>query len=219
MSAWYVFATIGLYPLVPSTGTYVLVPPSVRRTVLRQPGGAPTVIEVADGSTGAYVASVTVDGSPWTSVSIPHEVVVAASRIVFTLSEEPTGWASDTRPVSASEVHGYRDVPVDLLPVGASPLTDDTGRTVRVLSPGETLSVPTPGADASLVTVTVAEPGTYSWRTTLGTGSRSCRTRSSSTRGRPGCSGPWRGGTCSRSPRMSSIPLTQLELIAADGQR
>ncbi|WIB36818.1 glycoside hydrolase domain-containing protein [Curtobacterium sp. MCJR17_043] len=38
MSAWYVFATIGLYPLAPSTGTYVLVPPSVRRTVLRPPG-------------------------------------------------------------------------------------------------------------------------------------------------------------------------------------
>ncbi|WNY35389.1 glycoside hydrolase family 92 protein [Curtobacterium flaccumfaciens] len=156
MSAWYVFATIGLYPLAPSTGTYVLVPPSVRRTVLRQPGPTPpvpdrrasggqavpvgrgteTVIEIAAGSAGRYVASVTVDGSPWTSVSIPHHVVVSASHIVFTLSSEPQGWASDTRPVSASDVHGYRDAPVDVLPVGVSALTDDTGRTVTALAAG-----------------------------------------------------------------------------------
>ncbi|WP_259346007.1 GH92 family glycosyl hydrolase [Curtobacterium sp. ME26] len=218
MSAWYVFATIGLYPLAPSTGTYVLVPPSVRRTVLQQPGGAPTVIEVADGSTGAYVASVTVDGSPWTSVSIPHEVVVAASRIVFTLSEEPTGWASDTRPVSASEVHGYRDVPVDLLPVGASPLTDDTGRTVRVLSPGETLSVSTPGADASLVTVTVAEPGTYSWRTTLGDRESVVQDAVFEHAGQTRVFRSVARGDAFSFTAESSIPLTQLELIAADGQ-
>jgi putative alpha-1,2-mannosidase len=219
MSAWYVFATIGLYPLAPSTGTYVLVPPSVRKTVLQQPGGAPTTIEVADGSTGAYIASVTVDGSPWTSVSIPHEVVVAASRIVFTLSEEPTGWASDTRPVSASEVHGYRDVPVDLLPVGASPLTDDTGRTVRVLSPGETLSVPTPGADASLVTVTVAEPGTYSWRTTLGDRESVVHDAVFEHAGQTRVFRSVARGDVFSFTAESSIPLTQLELIAADGQR
>ncbi len=60
MSAWYVLATIGLYPLAPATGTYVLVPPSVRRTVLRRPGGASTVIETA--GDGRFIASVTVDG-------------------------------------------------------------------------------------------------------------------------------------------------------------
>ena len=181
--------------------------------------GPSTVIEVADGSTGAYVASVTVDGSPWTSVSIPHEVVVAASRIVFTLSEEPTGWASDTRPVSASEVHGYRDVPVDLLPVGASPLTDDTGRTVHLLSPGETLTVSTPGADASLVTVTVAEPGTYSWRTTLGDRESVVQHAVFEHAGQTRVFRSVARGDVFSFTAMSSIPLTQLELIAADGQR
>lgn len=165
MSAWYVFATIGLYPLAPSTGTYVLVPPAVRRTVLRRPGGSPTVIETA--GTGRFIASVTVDDEPWASVSIPHAVVVGASRIVVALSETPVGWAADTRPTSASELHGYRDTPDDVLPVGASPLTDDTGLTRVALAAGESVVVPVTVAAASLVTVTAAEPGRSSWRITL----------------------------------------------------
>lgn len=165
MSAWYVFATIGLYPLAPSTGTYVLVPPSVRQTVLRRPGGPSTVIETA--GDGRFIRSVTVDGVPWESISIPHAVVVAAERVVVTLSATPTGWASDTRPVSASELHGFRDTPDDVLPVGASPLTDDTGLTPVVLAEGESVSVPVTVGRVSLYTVTVAAPVTASWRAVL----------------------------------------------------
>ncbi|WP_243834013.1 MULTISPECIES: GH92 family glycosyl hydrolase [unclassified Curtobacterium] len=221
MSAWYVFATIGLYPLAPSTGTYVLVPPSVRRTVLQQPGGTPTVIEVADGSAGAYVASVTVDGSPWTSVSIPHHVVVSASHIVFTLSSEPQGWASDTRPVSASEVHGYRDAPVDLLPVGtssegSSALVDDTGRTVTALAAGESVAFDVDCPAASLYTVTVATPGSYSWQVSLG---ETVTAVDGAEFTWPGQTRVFRiigGGSSFVFTAGTDVGLTQLELIAAD---
>ncbi|WP_022905499.1 glycoside hydrolase family 92 protein, partial [Curtobacterium sp. B18] len=239
MSAWYVFATIGLYPLAPSTGTYVLVPPSVRRTVLQQPGGAPTVIEVADGSEGAYVASVTVDGTPWTSVSIPHRVVVSASRIEFTLSPEPQGWASDTRPVSASEVHGYRDTPVDLLPVGSAPqgsaphgsspqgsaphgassLVDDTGRTVTAVPAGTSVSFAVEPVPSSLYTVTAAEPGTYSWEVALGDTRAAVQDAVFDWAGQTRVFRLQGSGTAFTVTAVSDLPLTQLELIAADGQR
>ncbi|WP_258372031.1 GH92 family glycosyl hydrolase [Curtobacterium sp. MCBD17_019] len=162
MSAWYVFVTIGLYPLAPATGTYVLVPPTVRRTELHL-GDATTVVEVAGPCRGPYVASVTVDGEPWESVSIPHAVIARGAHVVFTLSDEPLGWAAGSRPVSASELHGFADTPADVLPVGASPVTDDTGRSVVRLAAGEPVEVPVSVAAASLYTVTVAEPGTYGW--------------------------------------------------------
>lgn len=218
MSAWYVFATIGLYPLAPSTGSYVLVPPSVRRTVLRPPGGTETVIEVADGSAGAYVASVTVDGSPWTSVSIPHEVVLRASRIVFTLSDTPQGWASRTRPVSASELHGYRDTPVDVLPP-SSPLTDDVGRTVTTLAAGASVAFDVAAVDSSLYTVTVATPGRYSWEASFGTNRATVQDAVFDWAGQTRVFRLQGGGTRFTFRAVSEVPVTQLELIAADGQR
>ncbi|NUU15420.1 glycoside hydrolase family 92 protein [Curtobacterium pusillum] len=219
MSAWYVFATIGLYPLAPSTGSYVLVPPSVRRTVLQQPGGAPTVIEVADGSAGAYVASVTVDGSPWQSISMPHSVVVSASRIEFTLTDTPQGWAADTRPVSASEVHGYRDSPVDLLPVGPSPLSDDTGRTVTALAAGTSVSFEVAPVPTSLYTVTVESPGTYSWDVALGDTRVAVQDAVFDWGGQTRVFHLQATGSAFSFTAVSDLALTQLELIAADGQR
>ncbi|MGN8049255.1 GH92 family glycosyl hydrolase [Curtobacterium sp. 22159] len=219
MSAWYVFATIGLYPLAPATGSYVLVPPSVRRTVLQQPGGAPTVIEVADGSTGPYIASVTVDGSPWESISIPHPVVVAATRIEFTLSDTPQGWAADTRPVSASEVHGYRDTPVDLLPVGPSPLSDDTGRTVTALAAGTTVSFEVAPRPSSLYTVTVEAPGTYSWDVENGDTRVAVQDAVFDWPGQTRVFRLQGSGTDFSFTAVSDLAVTQLELIAADGQR
>ncbi|MCS6522503.1 GH92 family glycosyl hydrolase [Curtobacterium citreum] len=243
MSAWYVLATIGLYPLTPSTGAYVLVPPSVRRTVLRPAGGAsggsPTVIEVTGDSSGPYVASVTVDGEPWTSVSIPHAVVVGASRIVFTLSDEPAGWAADTRPLSASEVHGYRDVPWDLLPGGvtgaagapvsgpaaapvsgdAAALADDTGRTVTALAAASAVAFAVPEVPASLYTVTVAEPGSYSWDVSLGEARASVRDAAFAWPGQTRVFRLQGVGTSFRFTAVTDLRLTQLELVAADGQR
>jgi hypothetical protein len=168
LSAWYIFATIGLYPLAPATGSYVLVPPSVRRTELRQQDASVTVIERMPGSTGPYIESVTVDGEPWESISIPHEVVASGVHIAFTLSDTPTGWASASRPVSASDLHGYLDTPDDVLPIGGSPLTDDTGAHVVAMAAGEFVEYSTPDTIPSLYTVTVASPGAHSW--TIGWG-------------------------------------------------
>ncbi len=216
MSAWYVFATIGLYPLAPASGSYVIVPPSVRRAVLRPPGGSSTVIETA--GAGRFIASVTVDGSPWTSVSIPHAVVVGASTIVVELSETPTGWASDTRPVSASDVHGYRDTPTDVLPVGTSALTDDTGRTPTALAAGTTVSFDVSIESASLYTVTAAAPGTYSWQVALGSSSVDVTDAVFEWAGQTRVFPITGGGASFAFTAGTDVELTQLELMAADGR-
>ncbi len=98
MSGWYIFTTIGLYPLVPASATYVVVPPAVRRTELRPVGGPPIVIEVVDGTPGAgYVRSLRVNGAPWHSISIPHAVLAAGAHLQFELSS--TAPAGRGRPV------------------------------------------------------------------------------------------------------------------------
>ena len=45
MGAWYVFAALGLYPLMPASGQYVLGEPLVRRAALRRPDGGWLLIE------------------------------------------------------------------------------------------------------------------------------------------------------------------------------
>ncbi|MFZ7089400.1 GH92 family glycosyl hydrolase [Curtobacterium sp. RRHDQ10] len=228
MSAWYVFVTIGLYPLVPASGTYVLVPPSVTRTELRtgRDGGATTVIEIANPEAGGrFIESVTVDGAPWEDVSIPHAVVARGAHIVFTLSAGPTGWASDSRPVSASAIHGFADTPADVLPRGVSPLTDDTGLTRVDLAAGESVDLPVDAVRVALYTVTVAEPCSIGWSITFDEPDGSfvvADMREDEVFEWPGQTRVFRiegeladGGTM-RFTATTSCTLTQLELVARD---
>lgn len=167
MSAWWIFATIGLYPLVPGSGTFVLVPPRVDRTVLRPVGGAE--VEILATGTGAYIRSVLVDGEPWHEISVPHSVLARGARIEIERSTTPAGWAASSRPVSASAVHGFDEPLRDVL-AGATAshpaLVDDDGGSAVVLAGGEpvTLTPATPTATGDVLTVTTDAPQSFGWR-------------------------------------------------------
>lgn len=175
MSAWYVFGTLGLYPLVPGSGTYVLVPPSLPRTVIRPVGGRPITIEVVNFDPSAhFIRVVRVNDEPWDDVSISHDLLVAGAHIEFELSTTPCGWARDSRPVSASQLHGFRDTLVDAAGPrgttlsdlgGAGRLFDDLGLTTVLVRAQDMIAHRFPAPVAlGLYTVTVDSPATVSWR-------------------------------------------------------
>ena len=96
MSAWWILAALGLYPLVPGTAGYVLTAPIVPHARVRLTEGRALTIEAPDaGRDRPYIASVTIDGRPWTSTFVPHEVVAAGATIRFDLSAEPQAWGTD----------------------------------------------------------------------------------------------------------------------------
>lgn len=170
MSAWWTFATVGLYPLVPATGTFVLLPPAVPQTRIRPLGGdAVTTITVPDFDPAArFVRAVRVDGEPWHEITLPHEVLARGSRIEFDLARTPQGWARDSRPPSASQLHGFRTPPADLADAasgvaGATALVDDAADHDVRLRPGDAVTVrlcePSP---ISLLSLTIGEPATIS---------------------------------------------------------
>jgi hypothetical protein len=91
----------------------------------------------------------------------------AGGSLEFELSHTPTGWATASRPVSASQLHGFTAPPRDLLaPVPGTP-TDDLGLAPAVLPEGASRTFPLlPGSvvrDGGIYTVSLAERGNVSW--------------------------------------------------------
>ncbi len=180
MSGWYIFATLGLYPLVPSSGSYVLVPPSVEHAVLHPAGGNPITIDVLNPEAGgSYIESLRINGREWNEISVPHSLLAAGAHLEFTLSTEPTRWAADSRPASASALHGFTSLLSDAtagaavvsgIP-GAHALIDDTGATAVKIAAGESLRIDFAGDRAcDLYTLTVDEPCIAGWSVHLVTG-------------------------------------------------
>ncbi|WP_156740018.1 GH92 family glycosyl hydrolase [Occultella aeris] len=169
MSAWWILTTIGLYPLVPASGTWVLTPPRVARTVLRPAGGATVEIVVTNpGEGGRFIRSVTIDGEPWHQISVPHSVLARGARIEVELAEEPCGWAAGSRPVSASAVHGFTE-PLRDVTAGAHSthpgLVDDLAAGPVHLDAGTAVEIELaePAEFGDLMTVTLAGTGDLGW--------------------------------------------------------
>ncbi|MGC5165234.1 GH92 family glycosyl hydrolase [Luteimicrobium sp. DT211] len=95
MSAWYVFAVLGLYPLAPGSGELLLTAPAVARATLDLDGGRETTVVARDlAPENVYVQSVTVDGRPWHRLAIPVATLRAGVEIEIALGPEPSTWGT-----------------------------------------------------------------------------------------------------------------------------
>jgi predicted alpha-1,2-mannosidase len=81
MSAWLIFATLGLYPVDPSSGHYVAGLPLVPRAEIRISGRKPLTI-VSHG-VGDTLTSLTQDGTRLDPLAIPHTALTAGGKLTF----------------------------------------------------------------------------------------------------------------------------------------
>ncbi|MEV6282647.1 GH92 family glycosyl hydrolase [Kribbella sp. NPDC051770] len=96
MSAWYVFAAAGLYPVSPVDKVYVLGSPMFERTTFRTSRG--TSFTIARSGEGIYIAGATLNGVPIDRAWITHDEVIAGGELLTTMSPEPTEWGTKNRP-------------------------------------------------------------------------------------------------------------------------
>jgi putative alpha-1,2-mannosidase len=100
MSAWYVFASLGLYPVTSGSATYVLHTPLFPHAAIR--AGARTVTIDAPGTSPAspYVQALRVGGQPSSRAWITHARLLGAGRLDFSVGAR-AGAAWGTRPHDA----------------------------------------------------------------------------------------------------------------------
>lgn len=81
MSAWYVFATLGFYPVDPSSGAYVAGIPLTSRATIAVPGRP--VLQIEQQGTGGQLKMLQLNGGALVPTAIPHGKLAAGGRLVF----------------------------------------------------------------------------------------------------------------------------------------
>ena len=99
MSAWYLFTAMGMYPVNPAGGDYMIGSPLFTRMSLKLANGK-TFSVVADGNsrTNLYIQSATLDGKPLDRPVITWEDIQAGSTLRLVMGAKPSPWASKWRP-------------------------------------------------------------------------------------------------------------------------
>ncbi|MEU3978979.1 GH92 family glycosyl hydrolase [Streptomyces sp. NPDC026672] len=99
MSAWYVLAASGFYPVAPASGVYALGSPLFDEVVYTTSRGTRFTVEARDNSeANCYVQSATLNGRPLHRAWLRHEEVVSGGRLVLAMGPRPNEeWGADPR--------------------------------------------------------------------------------------------------------------------------
>ncbi len=100
MSAWYVLSAIGIYPVSPVDGVYVIGSPIFRKATVRLDpryyrGRQFTVVAANSGPGNIYIQSAKLNGQPLDRAWIRHEEIVAGGTLEFVMGPQPNkNWAA-----------------------------------------------------------------------------------------------------------------------------
>ncbi len=88
MSAWYMFAALGFYPVNPVSGEYILASPTFDKAVIHLPGGKTfTIVTKNAGPKNIYVKSMTLNGKPYDDIALRYEDLIRGGEMVFEMSQ------------------------------------------------------------------------------------------------------------------------------------
>jgi len=108
MSAWYVFASLGFYPLNPVSNEYLLCAPLFDKTTIRLPGGKILQISTKKASPdAAYISSATWNGKPYPLNYLRHADLMQGGKLELTLQAMPNKqWGSSPSSQPGSSATG-----------------------------------------------------------------------------------------------------------------
>lgn len=90
MSAWYVFSSMGFYPVNPGQPVYALTSPVFGRATMHLDNGKTFTVETTKQSDGdIYIQSATLNGKPINRCWITHEEILAGGVLSFRLGPKP----------------------------------------------------------------------------------------------------------------------------------
>ncbi|RZK26706.1 MAG: glycoside hydrolase family 92 protein [Flavobacterium sp.] len=90
MSAWYMFSSLGFYPVSPGSDEYSLGSPSIKNASLTLENGKIFAVEAVNQSDkNVYVSRVLLNGQPITNHTIKHSDIINGGKLTFYMSSKP----------------------------------------------------------------------------------------------------------------------------------
>jgi len=95
-ASWYVFSSLGFYPVDPSSPNYVIGSPLFDKATIHMGNGKDLVIEAKNNSPeNCYIQSATLNGKPWDKPWFSHADIAEGGHFVFEMGPQPNKeWGS-----------------------------------------------------------------------------------------------------------------------------
>ncbi|OQP53370.1 sugar hydrolase [Niastella yeongjuensis] len=90
MSAWYIFSSLGFYPVFPASGAYVLGSPLFDKATIQLPNKKTFSLKVEQNSPkNIYIQRVILNGKPWPNAYIMHKQIMEGGTMTIVMGDKP----------------------------------------------------------------------------------------------------------------------------------
>ena len=119
MSAWYVFSSLGFYPVTPASNQYIIGTPLFKKATINLENGKNFTITAKDLSdTNIYIENMFLNGEELDRTYISHSDIMNGGALEFQMTSSPSNWGTLENQIPKTEITEHLIVPVPFIAKG-----------------------------------------------------------------------------------------------------
>ncbi|NCT19127.1 MAG: glycosyl hydrolase family 92 [Flavobacteriaceae bacterium CG2_30_34_30] len=161
MSAWYIFSSLGFYPVTPGSNQYIIGTPLFDKASINLENGKTfTIVAHQLSNTHIYIEKVALNGKNYPYSYINHQDIVNGGTLEFFMTEKPTEWGSKEAHVPKNEITEHLIVPVPFIAEGEIAFKSKTSVVLKNADPNAQIFYRLNDAEAKVYTepFVISEP-------------------------------------------------------------
>lgn len=132
LSAWYIFSTLGFYPVTPGSDQYIIGTPHYKEAHIHLENGATFTVKAENVSEeNIYIQSAQLNGRDYPFSYLKHAAIMEGGELIFTMSDQPSDWATADAHIPESTISSPDIVPVPFIESGERTFIDRTEVTLN----------------------------------------------------------------------------------------
>jgi predicted alpha-1,2-mannosidase len=119
MSAWYIFSSLGFYPVTPGSNQYIIGSPLFEKATINLENGKSFTIQAKNSSSeNKYIKSVQLNGKNYEFSYINHQDIINGGNLVFEMTHQPTNWGTKDAFIPSTEIKEHQIVAAPFIEKG-----------------------------------------------------------------------------------------------------
>ena len=119
MSAWYIFSSLGFYPVTPGSNQYIIGSPLFDKATIQFEDGKSFIVEAINNSLeNKYIKNVRLNNKAYSYSYLKHSDIVKGGNLVFEMTDRPTNWGSDEAFIPSTEITDHKIIPAPFIKKG-----------------------------------------------------------------------------------------------------
>jgi len=148
MSAWYIFSSMGFYPVTPGANQYIIGTPLFENATIHLESGKQFQIKAHNLSdANRYIESASLNGKLLDKTYISHNDLISGGTLEFKMTDHPTVWGSRDGEEPVTKIENFQIVPVPYIAKGDVAFKDETEVTLQNVDKEAAIFYSLDGAD------------------------------------------------------------------------